>query len=220
MSNLWYKQHKKEIFPRYTTDELLYDINNYINGKGRLNKLINHYFKKDMYKAVRNKGNNKFITPFEAINNDDVINFILSYCKLKNNFYNPKQSEVAHVEQFLRNTMGICYIGGKVSNFNPVVARDIYNRYNIKNRRLNILDTSSGFGSRMLAAVLSGHNYCGFEPNKRLNKHLHDCVNFLYNNNVIGIEQQCKIFCCGSEIYKSGLKSKFDIMFTSPHILI
>lgn len=37
-------EHKNEIFKKYSTEELLKDIDSFQNGKGKLNKVLNHFF--------------------------------------------------------------------------------------------------------------------------------------------------------------------------------
>lgn len=38
------KEHYDEIFKKYSNEELKKDVYNYINKKGRLNKVLNHFF--------------------------------------------------------------------------------------------------------------------------------------------------------------------------------
>lgn len=83
-------------------------------------------------------------------------------------------------------------------------------------QHLNCLDTSCGFGSRMSAVLLSGHNYCGFDPNIELQAKLKQCKDFYYENNLIDKEQRCGLYSCGSEIYRPELSNLFDVSFTSP----
>ena len=108
-------------------------------------------------------------------------------------------------------------IAQKVANFCPVNARNIYFRYHdINGERLNILDTSAGFGSRMSAVLLSGHNYCGFDPNQELFNKLIEYKEFLKDNQLIDETQRCGLYCAGSEIYRPELANTFDVSFTSP----
>ena len=78
------------------------------------------------------------------------------------------------------------------------------------------MDTSCGFGSRMSAVLLSGANYCGFDPNLELVDKLNECVNFYRENSLISNEQKYYVYGCGSEIFKPELCEKFDVSFTSP----
>jgi len=57
--------------------------------------------------------------------------------------------------------IGIKLTKACVSNFKPAVAKYLYSQYGFNGK---ILDYSCGFGSRMLAAMSLGMEYCGFEP--------------------------------------------------------
>lgn len=203
------EEHRNEIFKKYSTEELLRDIDNYKNGKGRLQKVLNQFFEECMFDCVGSKYN---LTPNQALSDDAITNKIIEYTKSKPKFYNG--NEITNIKSYLRN-------GGnyarKVANFCPKNARNIYFRYNdINGERLNVLDTSMGFGSRMSAVLLSGHNYCGFDPNKNLFKKLKEYKQFLLDNNVIDKEQRCGLYCQGSEIHRAELDNLFDVSFTSP----
>lgn len=203
------EEHRNEIFKKYNKDELLKDIDNYKNGKGKLNKVLNHFFEECIFNCKAPRGS---MTPIEALQDEKSMNFILEYTKSKPKFYTG--NEVSNVKSFFRNGGRIAQ---KVANFCPKNARDIYFRYNdINGEKLNILDTSSGFGSRMSAVLLSGHNYCGFDPNKELNHKLNEYLKFLRENNIIQESQRCGLYCEGSEVFHKELINTFDISFTSP----
>jgi len=53
-------------------------------------------------------------------------------------------------------------ISSSVSNFRPAAAAAVYKEFNVNGR---IFDYSAGFGSRMLAALSLGYEYCAYEPN-------------------------------------------------------
>ena len=201
--------HKNEIFKKYTNEELLKDINNYKYGKGKLYKVLNHFFEECIFNCQAPRGNK---TPMEALQNEEDMNFILDYIKTKPKFYTG--NEISNVKSFFRNGGRIAQ---KVANFCPVNARNIYFRYHdINGERLNILDTSAGFGSRMSAVLLSGHNYCGFDPNQELFNKLIEYKEFLKDNQLIDETQRCGLYCAGSEIYRPELANTFDVSFTSP----
>lgn len=203
------EEHRNEIFKKYSTEELLKDISNYRDGGGRLYKVLNHFFEECIFECKAPRGNK---SPMEALQNEDDMNFILEYVKSKPKFYTG--NEISNVKSFFRNGGRIAQ---KVANFCPKNARDIYFRYNdINGETLNILDTSMGFGARMSAVLLSGHNYCGFDPNKKLFKKLIEYKDFLLNNNVIDKKQRCGLYCQGSEIFRPELENMFDVSFTSP----
>lgn len=201
-------KHKDEIFKKYSKEELIKDCNNYLYNNGSLQKVLNHFFKECIFNC---KSNRYKYTPMELLNNDELMQWVLEYIKTKPNFYNG--SEITNVESFLRN--GTRY-ARKVTNFNIKLVTEIYNRYNTENKKLNILDTSCGFGSRMSAAILNGHNYFGFDPNKELQEKLFECAKFYYDNGFINSEQKCDLYSIGSENFISELENTIDISFTSP----
>ena len=114
----------------------------------------------------------------DCLQDDEMMDKILAYVKSKPKFFTAP-SEVANVKSCLRNSMSWVR---KVANFPPKEARRIYNYYNPEGRKLNCLDTSAGFGSRMSGALLSGNNYCGFDPNRTLFKQLVAYRKFLSEN--------------------------------------
>lgn len=202
-------KHYNEIFKKYSTEELLRDIQSYQLGKGKLNKVLNHFFEECMYNCIGSKYN---LSPMQALSDDDIMYKIIDYTKSKPNFYTG--NEIANIKSFFRN--GTNY-ARKVANFCPKNARDIYFRYyDINGDRINCLDTSMGFGSRMSAVLLSGHNYCGFDPNLELFKQLKTYKKFLKDNNILSTTQRCGLYNTGSEVFKTELINLFDVSFTSP----
>ncbi len=206
------EKHRNEIFKKINTNDILKEIESYKQGKGKLQKTLNHFFEECIFECQAPRGNK---SPMDALKNQDDINFILNYISTKPNFYTG--NEIANVKTFFRNAGRLAQ---KVANFCPKNARDIYFRYHdIKNTSgggYNILDTSMGFGSRMSAVLLSGHSYCGFDPNINLFHKLKEYKQFMIENKLLSKEQKCGLYCCGSEVFKKELVDKFDISFTSP----
>lgn len=157
-------------------------------------------------------GKKTTISPMECLNNDELMNKILAYVKSKPNFFT-SDSEVANVKSCLRNSMSWVR---KVANFPPKEARRIYNYYNPEGKRLNCLDTSMGFGSRMSGALLSGNNYYGFDPNPTLFQKLEEYRDFLFDNKFVEADTKCGLFNHGSEIHRPELDGMMDVSFTSP----
>lgn len=168
------EKHKNEIFKKYTKEELIKDIESYKNGTGKLSKVLNQYFEECIFNCKSNKYQ---YTPMEVLQNEELMNWILDYVKSKPNFYTG--NEISNVKSFFRN--GTRY-ARKVANFCPKNARNIYSRYFPNwadtSNKINCLDTSCGFGSRMSAVLLSGHNYFGIDPNKELQLKLKECAKF------------------------------------------
>ena len=202
-------EHRDEIFKKYSTEQLLKDISSYRDRGGRLSKVLNQWFEECIYDCVTKYEK----SPLQALQDDVDMEWILSYIKSKPNFYN-SDNEVNNVKSFFRNGTRIAR---KVANFCPKNAREIYFRYHdINGDRINCLDTSSGFGSRMSAVLLSGHNYCGFDPNPKLFAQLIDYKNWLKKHNVIDESQRCGLYMHGSEVHRPELDNMFDVSFTSP----
>ena len=142
---------------------------------------------------------------------------ILEYIKSKPKFFT-SDSEVANVKSCFRNSMSWVR---KVANFPPKEARDIYFRYfpnalDDSAEKINCLDTSCGFGSRMSSVLLSGHNYFGIDPNIELQGKLMECAKFYYDNGFIDENQSCSLYTQGSELFIDELEGMIDVSFTSP----
>lgn len=148
----------------------------------------------------------------ECLDNDEMMQKILNYISSKPNFFT-SDNEITNVKSCLRNSMSWVR---KVANFPAQEAKRIYNYYNDDNKKLNCLDTSMGFGSRMSGALLSGNNYFGFEPNNTLYEQLVSYKNWLLNNNYISQDTICNFYNCGSETYQPDLENSIDVSFTSP----
>ena len=201
------KEHYAEIFKKYTPPQLLKDIESFKTKKGKLTKVLNHFFKERIFECKGTRGQK---SPMEALQNEKDIAWILNYTQSKPKFYTG--NDVQNVESFFRNGGRLAC---KVANFDPTNVRSILKRYE-KGENLKILDTSAGFGSRMCATLLTGHSYYGIDPNKELVKNLNECYAFLKENNIVTPSQECKIFCQGSETFIKELENSCDLMFTSP----
>lgn len=200
------EKNRELIFKKYSKEELLRDIYNYQHGKGRLNKVLNHYFEELIFQSISIRGS---VSPYDALQDDELMGKILEYVESKPKFYTG--NEITNVKSFFRN-------GGKwackVANFCPKNARDIYQRYFPNQTKLRILDTSAGFGSRMSAALLTNNYYIGIDPNTPLMKKLNEYGQFLKENKLTDCD--FKLFCKGSEEHIPMLDGKIDLMFTSP----
>lgn len=203
------EKHHDEIFKKYSLDELSKDIENYKLGGGRLNKVLAHFFEEEMWKCC---GKKTTISPIECLSNEEMTNKILSYIASKPKFFT-SDNEVVNIKSCIRNSMSWVR---KVANFPPKEARRIYNYYNSEGKRLNCLDTSMGFGSRMSAALFSGNNYCGFDPNPTLFTKLKEYKQFLFENGFVENTARCGLYNHGSEIHRPELDGLFDVSFTSP----
>lgn len=179
-------------------------------GGGRLTKFLNHFFEELIFESSTSRG--QYYSPMDALKDDEYIKWIIEYTESKPNFYTGNQ--VANIKSFFRNGGRK---GGKVANFPPKVARDIYTRYfdNVT-EPLNCLDTSSGFGSRMSAVLLSGNNYYSTDPNPNLHEKLFECAKWMYDNGFIKENQHCELIRQGSEVFVQEWENMMDVSFTSP----
>lgn len=202
------EQHRDEIFKKYSEEELSKDVDNYVSGKGRLTKFINQFFEECIFNC---KDNRLKLTPMQAFQRDDILDKVRSLFKNSPKLYTG--SEIENIKKHF----SLGWIGSrKVANFCPRNARTIYQRYFKDLNGLNILDTSCGFGSRMLATILNGANYYGFDPNKELYGCLQNCHKWLVDHNKVPADRVCDIHCCGSEEHIPELDGKMDLSFTSP----
>ena len=212
------EEHYDDIFKKYTDYDLLCDVRNYIDGEGKLYKTLRHFFDEIMFECKGPKGN---LTPIEVLRNDNTVKDIIETTKSNPKIYD-RNSEVGNIRAFLSMDNRIT---SRVYNFDPRVARDLYFRYFPEYKdalkrdslpRLNCLDTSCGFGGRMSAVLLSGMNYYGTDPNKKLYGVLQEYYDFLKRLSIVEDEQVCDIRCQGSEEFISEWIDKMDVMFTSP----
>lgn len=146
----------------------------------------------------------------QCLESDELMEKILTYIESKPKFFTG--NEIQNVKSCLRNSMSWVR---KVAIFPVRTAKEIYERYNLYGQ-LNCLDTSAGFGSRMSAVLLSGHNYCGFEPNVKLISQLKAYYRWLKDNNQLMNNQRCRLYCQGSEVFIPSLVNMFDVSFISP----
>lgn len=211
-----YNYIRENFYKSYSEEELNKQLSNFLNqtidvtsgfsNKGKsTNKLISHFFDKDIYSATTARCT---ATPNEALLDDNMLDKIFTFIDSKPKFYNG--DDIQNLKSFFRNAgRWAC----KVAAFSPNTAKKIYeNLCPIKNA--NILDYSCGFGGRMLGAVSLKYNYhyYGIEPNTNLINSLKDFGEF--------INSQCDfnydLYCQGSEDYIEELEGKIDFAFSSP----
>lgn len=194
------------IFKKYELIDLLNDTESYIQGSGKLNKVLNNYFEELIFESC---GRASKTSPMQVLRDDAKLCEIFKYIETKPKFYTG--SDVQNLKSYFRNAVSWVR---KVANFCPKQAKLIQNRFNVTSTTLNILDTSAGFGSRMSAAMLNGHNYCGIDPNAKLQEKLKELSTFYIENNLAKTEPY--LISGGSEVFYSELEGVFDISFTSP----
>lgn len=94
-----------------------------------------------------------------------------------------------------------------VSNFKPMVAKALYERYEAS----RILDYSAGYGARLLAAASVGAEYHGYDPCKATFINLGKFRDYLSGN----LDFKAEFFC--SPFEKSEIRENYyDLAFSSP----
>lgn len=108
---------------------------------------------------------------------------------------------------------GLRLIGSAPSNFRPMNAKAIYERFTPEGG--TIYDFCCGFGGRMLGALSSNKNfkYVGTDPNTETMYHLHQLGEYV--EQVTGREDSYELHCCGSEEF-IGPANSVDFAFSSP----
>lgn len=203
--------HKSEIFKKYPDDVLIEEIKKFINGGKTLTKTLNNFFEEDIFMCC---GKKTKISPYDVLQNDELMDKILAYIKSKPKFFT-SSNEVDNVKSCFRNSMSWVR---KVANFPVDKARFFYFKYfdGIDKSKINCLDTSCGFGSRMSAVLLSGSNYFGIDPNKSLFHNLCRYYEFLIKNGLVSEKQKFVIHNTGSETFIDEYNGVMDVCFTSP----
>lgn len=108
---------------------------------------------------------------------------------------------------------GLRLVGSAPSNFRPMNAKAVYERFCPKGGV--IYDYCCGFGGRMLGALSSKNNYkyVGTDPCTETMYHLHQLGEYI--EQVTGREDSYELHCCGSEEFK-GPANSVDFAFSSP----
>ena len=108
---------------------------------------------------------------------------------------------------------GLRLVGSAPSNFRPMNAKAVYERFCPKGG--TIYDFCSGFGGRMLGALSSKNNYryVGTDPCTETMYHLHELGEYI--EMVTGREDSYELHCCGSEVFR-GPANSIDFAFSSP----
>lgn len=177
---------------------------NYLNIKFNQGSSLCKFLFPSLHKVQCKDTNNN--SPYDKFYDDEKLKKAISFC-LKY-----KKSSIICSPSCIKD--GLDMIGGNVAtNFRPMVAKAIYEKYTPKNGV--IYDFACGFGGRMLGALSSKNNYkyMGVEP----------CTETFDSLNLLGtlIEKATnrkdvfKVYKVGSEDF-SGWKESVDFAFSSP----
>lgn len=108
---------------------------------------------------------------------------------------------------------GLRLVGSTPTNFRPMNAKAIYERFAPKGG--TIYDYCTGFGGRLLGCLSSKNNYryVGTDPNTETMYNLHRLGDYI--EMVTGREDSYELHCCGSEEFR-GPANSVDFAFSSP----
>lgn len=196
-------------FYRRNREEMLWALCRVLFKNGVMIGPIYEYF----FARVANdaKRFDKKATINEALASDQYLTAALNHIKAKRPFYTGRNM-VENIKQGFR-TGGI---GGvkKLANFPMKPALNMIEKYAPTPCQTRIyVDTSCGWGTRMLAAAASDMNYVGFDVNPKLIKKLEALGNEIRK---LKPGWKFKIVAKGSEILYPELKGHADFMMTSP----
>lgn len=205
--NIQYDEKELETILLQFCNQPLNHDNFYIQNRS-ISKVLAYFFNDLIYKA---KSKNGRYSPNEILYDDKLLRQALDYIGKHPNFYAQKSPEANLRDFFYSSSM--C---GKVTNFNPVIARKIFEHY-MPCENATIFDYSCGFGSRMLGALTSPYKYryVGVDPYRELYYRLLQFSNWI--STVLGEdESRAQIINQGAEQFLDSLVGQVDLSFSSP----
>lgn len=207
--NCVYRRYSEDYLKQILIDFHIQQLNiqNFDIENRNISKVLNHFFENLIFSA---KSKNGKYSPTDIINSDELLKTALDYIEQHRNFYQQK-SDVANLRDFFFSSSMV----GKVTNFNPVIARKIYERF-VPFDDATIFDYSCGFGGRMLGALSSRYryNYVGVEPYNELYQRLLIFMNWIAST--LPHEPSATIYNVGSEVFIPDLIGSVDLSFSSP----
>lgn len=183
------------------------DTSNFSIENRNVNKILSYFFEDLIYIA---KSKNGKYSPNDVINDDKLLEMAFEYINKHRNFYHNK-NDITNLKDFFFSSSLV----GKVTNFNPVIARKIYEHY-MPVKNATIFDYSCGYGARMLGALSSkyNYNYIGVDPYHELYQRL--LLFSAWIKNTISANNETSLFNIGSEELIPSLCNKIDLSFSSP----
>ena len=106
--------------------------------------------------------------------------------------------------------------GYGVSNFRPIIAKYIYNKYLAGEISPTVYDLSAGWGARCLAAMSLRYNYIGVDP--LTSDNINDMIKFYKNSKELHISGShiCYNVCSQDEVLYELLPDNIDLAFSCP----
>lgn len=175
-------------------------------NKYSMNHIYNYYFERLASDTVLY---NAKWSINEMLNSDDLIQLFIN-----RTYRNPKM----YNKDLMTNFKTSIRLGGKgivrkPSNFPLKECVRLIEKYALNSDKKIYVDTSCGWGVRMLASAILGINYVGFDVNEPLIEKLNE-----FGNDIKSIKPSWdfKIFNSGSQYLKQSCIDRADIMLTSP----
>jgi len=199
-------------FPKRNKKEILYNFNKLKNYNNKFSKdqngnlgIISDYDKEKIFRQITDyftmecrlkcRFKNSKYTPWEYFTNnkskllkESKVNGKLDLDKLEDIIYNNRESKFCNT-------------------FPVTVALAIYRHFNAK----NILDSSAGWGDRLIAAIANNSSYTGVDPS--------ECLQPLYNNIISTLQPKnsdVRYKIISKPFEDAKIYGKYDLVFTSP----
>jgi 16S rRNA G966 N2-methylase RsmD len=149
----------------------------------------------------------RYITPYECFIDDKILGGVLR----KSLRLSPQKR--AAEPSVLRESLRTYTNTGRVSNFRPLVAKAIYERYSKDDDR--ILDYCAGFSGRLLGALALDRNYVGLDPAK---SQIEGLTKTYRKIKKLGLSKSSVAFhrVCAEDWMAEQSSASFDLIFSSP----
>lgn len=227
-----FEYYRKEGFPTETYDDKflidsfkklekadqykVIDANGYVSNFGQLCLPVCRHFCADKFWKASSESMSSIEDVFY---NDDLFIKVL-----KNRMGWNVTTEGGEVRPYmftLSDSMIRCGIrnsgyGYGVSNFRPIIAKYIYNKYLAGEINPTVYDFSAGWGARCLAAMSLRYNYIGVDP--LTSDNINDMIKFYKNSKELYIPGShiCYNICSQDEVLYELLPDNIDLAFSCP----
>ena len=227
-----FEYYRKEGFPTETYDDKflidsfkklekadqykVIDANGYVSNFGQLCLPVCRHFCADKFWKASSESMSSIEDVFY---NDDLFIKVL-----KNRMGWNVTTEGGEVRPYmftLSDSMIRCGIrnsgyGYGVSNFRPIIAKYIYNKYLAGEINPTVYDFSAGWGARCLAAMSLRYNYIGVDP--LTSDNINDMIKFYKDSKELHISGShiCYNVCSQDEVLYELLPNNIDLAFSCP----
>ena len=205
-------QIREEFYPEYSLADVQRQLYEILYRNGNDTGIINAYY---FARLMGDVGLDRAAyTINEILQSDEWCSWMWEYIQRKPKVFPPSDPLIKNVHALMR--IGMSAYTGKITNFPFAECKRLLLKYRAHKTNLYI-DTSCGWGVRMMAAAAVGLDYVGFDVNPPL----------IENLNRLGREiqklkpnWQFEVIPHGSEYLEERLIGKADIMLTSPPYFI